>query len=415
MGRAGPALTSPSSQRWLGLRFVSIYFWTFWLQCIMGTFLFLYLRRRGFTGTDIGILGATSALTGLLVTPLIGIRFDSSHNRPRFLAGLAVGCGLAFISYSLPLGPRQLIPSAVLLAAFWLPIIPLTDSLAFSKDVLSAAPQGYGGYRRWGSIGFAVAGVAVGALAKTVGLKAIFPAYFACALICAALSLGIPRGAIPAGDKTLKLGAVLDLLRIRRFRLFLGIMLLSFAGSSACFSFRAIYLDSIGVPESVIGALYVLPIAAEVVCFSYARHLAERFGPMPLIAAGLSLSTARWWILSFMSYSPFLFLTEILHGVSFAVFYPAALSLIGGTVPARLRGTAQILFFSSALALGGTVGSYLGGRLFDFAGMLYVLRVMGSMPVVAGLLHLMSARIGAGRLKPAIAPEEPPAGETAQN
>lgn len=381
----------------------------------MGTFLFLYLRRRGFTGTDIGILGATSALTGLMITPLIGVRFDSSHHRPRFLAGLAVSCGLAFVAYSLPLGPRQFVPIAVILAASWLPLIPLTDSLAFSKDVLGAAPRGYGGYRRWGSIGFATAGVVVGALAKAFGLRIIFPAYLTCALICAYLSLGIPRAAIPAGDKTLKLGAVLDLLRIAEFRRFLIIMLLSFAGGSACFSFRAIYLDSIGVPESVIGALYVLPIAAEVVCFSYARSLSERFGAMPLIAVGLSLSTARWWILSFMSYSPLLFVTETLHGISFAVFYPAALTFIGRTVPTRLRGTAQILFFSSALSLGGTAGAYLGGRIFDLAGMLYILRIMGSLPAVAGILQLLFARSGASPAKPPIALEEPPAGETAQN
>jgi PPP family 3-phenylpropionic acid transporter len=248
-----------------------------------------------------------------------------------------------------------------------------------------------------------------------LGLAAIFPSYGACALGVAWLATGIPRTAIPAGDKTLRPGAVLDLLRIPQYRRFLMIYLVSSAGSSACFTFRAIYLASLGVPETAIGALYILPIAAEVLCFSYSQKMLERFGPIALIAAGPCFAAARWWLLSYMKYSPLLFVTEILHGLSFAVFYAGALAFVMQAVPVRLRGTAQVLFFSSTMALGRAIGAFAGGRMFDLLGMIAVLRIGGSLPAVAAFLHILSARSGAYQLKEAIPPVAEAPAETAQN
>lgn len=378
--------------RKLELRFINLYFWMFWLQCIHGTYLNLFLKRQGFSGTDIGITTSVFALTGVLVTPFIGLKFDRSSNRPAFLVGLTLLAGISFTAYSQASSLAHLIPMAAVLGAGWLALIPLLDSLTFSKAVTSAARHGYGGYRRWGSLGFAVAGLVVGFLAWKLGLWVIFPCFLACTLIIASLATGIPLQAIPAGDRTLKLSAVLDLLRLPNFRMFLLTLLLAATGSSACWSFRAIYLDSIGVPELAIGALWILPIMAEVGCFTLARPLVERWGTGVLITAGLLVGTVRWWLLSFMTYSPWLFITETLHGVSFALFYAAAVTFVQREVPERLRGTAQVMFFSTIMGLGASLGAFLGGRMYDEVGMLPVLRIAGSLGGLAGVLQMLLVR-----------------------
>ena len=106
------------SPRKLELRFIRLYFWLFWLQCIYHTYLNLYLKRQGFTGTDIGVMGAAVALTGVLVMPFLGVKFDASNKRPAFLAGLAVLAGMAFCGFSRVPSLAVLVPLAVMLALF---------------------------------------------------------------------------------------------------------------------------------------------------------------------------------------------------------------------------------------------------------------------------------------------------------
>ena len=49
--------TAPREGRSLELRFIQLYFWMYWLLCINGTYLNLYLKREaGLTGTQIGVV-----------------------------------------------------------------------------------------------------------------------------------------------------------------------------------------------------------------------------------------------------------------------------------------------------------------------------------------------------------------------
>lgn len=379
---------SGDSRRGIELRFILIYFWTYWMQCIHGTFLNLSLRLRHFSGTDIGLLGAVSALTGVFVTPLVGVRFDMSNNRPRFLTGLTLLCTVAFLAFRFMPSVHYLIPVAVLLAVGWQSLVPLLDSMTLSRAITGAAKHGYGGYRRWGAVGFAVAGVAVGAMVSWRGIGWIFPSYATCALVVAALVWRIPPGISRPGDRTLGTSDILDLLRLPNFRRFLIYTLIGSIGSSGCFAFRSIHLDAIGVPGFAIGLLWVLPIAAEVLCFTAAQSLLRRWGTGPLILAGRLTGAARWWLLSVVPYSPWLFLTETLHGPSFSLFYPAALKFVHSEVPSRLRGTAQVLFFTSTMGLGSSIGAFVAGRLYDLAGMRPVLWIGGAVLAVAGILQV---------------------------
>jgi len=397
-----------SATRGLELKFINLYFWVFWLQCIPGTYLNLFFKRHGLSGTEIGILGAAASVVGVLVTPFIGVKFDCSPRRPAFLARLALIAGVSFALYAFPRSLPLILPLALVLSASWGPLIPLLDSLTLSKVVTAASRHGYGGYRRWGSLGFAVGALVVGFLAGRVGLGIICPAYLACALVVAWLARGIPREAAPPAREEIKLTAVGDLLRIKPFRTFLLVILFSYAGNSGCWTFRTIYLDSIGVPEAAIGALWLLPIMAEVACFSFARRLIEKYGTTKLMSAGILLGVMRWWLLSVQGWTPLLFVTEILHGLSFAVFYPSAVAFVSSVVPARLRGTAQIMYFSSTAGLGGAAGSFIAGRIFDVLGVKPVLWIGGALGVVTSILILALVKPAEGTRG---APVSPPVAE----
>ena len=387
-----------SSSRKLELRFIQLYFWMYWMLFINGTYLNLFLKREvGLTGTQIGMLAGTLSISSMLLTPLIGIRFDHSKHRPAFLAALALLAGAAFCTYSTPVPWWALLPVAVVFACGWPPIIPLVDTIASSEHVTSASKRGYGGYRRWGTVGFAAAGAMAGQLTGWWGIRAIFPAYAACAVAVAWLLRGIPDRAAAGHHAIEESGRiphprdVLELLRMPNFRRFLAVVLFSTIGSVACYQFRAIYLSSIGLSDTAIGRLTLLIIPGEVVCFTYAARWQRRFGTGPLVMTGLILAGIRWISLGYVRI-PALYAVELLHGIGFAMYQPAAIAFVQREAPPRLRGTAQILFFSTAAGLGGAVGSMIAGRIYDALGMRAVLWWGGSLLIIGGLLQLLLVR-----------------------
>ena len=399
--------------RSLELRFIQLYFWIYWLQCINGTYLNLYLNKvSGFSGTQIGILSGVFSASGVVLSPLIGIRFDGSRKRPAFLAVLALLTGAAFCVYAAPVPWYAFLPVAVAFACGWIPLVPLMDSTASTELVSGASRLGYGGYRRWGTVGFALAGGVAGQLTGWWGLWTVFPAFAACALMVAWQARGIPehvtthRASGSAGRNSPRVpdpSAVLHLLRMPNFRNFLGVVLLASVGAGACYTFRAIYLSEIGLSNRAIGTLWLLIVPGEVVCFSCASAWRERWGTGPLVTFGLVTAGVRWVLLSFVNV-PVLYLVELLHGIGFAVYYPAAVAFVQREVPPHLRGTAQVLFFSTAAGIGTALGAAGAGRMYDLVGMRPVLWFGGGLQILGGILqfllvrhHPSTAGAGAGR------------------
>jgi len=394
-----PVPNRTAESRSLESKFIHLYFWVYWLQCLNGTWLNLYLNRiTGFSNTQIGILSSIFMMSGVFLTPLIGIRFDASRRRPAFLAGLALLAGVSFCLYAFPVPWPVLIPVAVAFACGWMPLVPLMDTIANMEHVLGATKHGYGGYRRWGTVGFALAGVLSGQLTKAAGLWSVFPAYLACALAVAWFAYSIPahQAAHPseAASKTTRVpdpSAVLDLLRLPNFRRFLAVVLLASIGSSACYTFRSIYLSSIGLSDETIGWLWLLIIPGEVICFTWAARWMKRWGTGPLVMFGLVVAGLRWILLSFAR-PPWLYGVEVLHGIGFAVYFPAAVAFVQAEAPPRLRGTAQVLFFSTAAGIGNALGSAAAGRISDVFGMQHVLWLGGGLQVAGGFLQVLLVR-----------------------
>ena len=389
-------MTDTGETRSLELRFIQIYLWTYCLQNINGTYLNLYLKKAaGFTGTQIGILSGVLFAAGIFLTPLIGLRFDHSRRRQAFISWLAVLAGASFCAYALPVPWYALVPVGVVFACGWLPVVPLTDSLANTPEVTAASPRGYGGYRRWGTIGFSAAGALAGWLTGMVGLWSFFPLYAFCALVVAFFVRGIPdrvaAGQHLPSSRVPHPRDILDLLRQENFRRFLGIVLIASMGSSACYTFRSIYLSSIGISDSLIGYMWLLIVPGELVCFTFAARWRARWGAGPLVTTGIVIQGVRWILLSFVNV-PLLFAVEMLHGVGFAVYWPAAVNFVQTEAPPRLRGTAQIIFFSTAAGIGNAIGAAVGGRIFDVYGPKPVLWFGGTLFIIAGIMQALFVR-----------------------
>ncbi|HSS37148.1 MAG TPA: MFS transporter [Polyangia bacterium] len=93
-------------------------------------------------------------------------------------------------------------------------------------------------------------------------------------------------------------------------------------------------------------------------------------------------------------------LLQLFHGMTFGIFWSAAIELIAATVPPSLRATGNALLVM-AINLGGAVGNLGTGALYDAAGprVLFMMAAAGQMLPLAVVLRARRAGTDLSRLR----------------
>jgi MFS transporter, PPP family, 3-phenylpropionic acid transporter len=273
------------------------------------------------------------------------------------------------LGYDLVRGFAALLLITVAHATATGPLGPLPDAMAvlaarWAETAGPAAPQSrlrgvridYGIVRGAGALGFiagtAIAGPAIaaaGALAVVLWLNA---GLFA---LAAGVALVVPlapyaAGRIPMWPQDLdavpggRLRALLGIPAFRRLLLVSGLV----QGSHAFYTaFGTLRWQAAGLAPGMIGLLWTVSVAAEVVVFFvFGRPLLARFGPSGLCALSALAGALRWGVMAKTAWLPAMLLVQPLHGLTFAAQHLAAMAFLGKLVPQRLAATAQSAYAS---------------------------------------------------------------------
>jgi PPP family 3-phenylpropionic acid transporter len=130
--------------------------------------------------------------------------------------------------------------------------------------------------------------------------------------------------------------------------------------------FFSLYLDSLGYSKTMIGLLWAVSVAVEVVWFFTQSRWLPR---MPLTAWLVACSavmllrmglTVAWadvlWVL---------LLAQTLHAITFATHHTVSIALISQHFSGRLRGRGQALYTVVAYGFPGVLGALLGGIISE--------------------------------------------------
>ena len=137
----------------------------------------LYLQRVGLSGTQVGIVLAVLPLARMLSQPIWGLLGDIYRLRRVILSGTCFGSALAALALDRSESFAWLLAVTITLAILNGPIGPFCDALALEYIERAPGPQEYGMLRLWGSIGFAVASLAIGALVIGESVRSIVYLY----------------------------------------------------------------------------------------------------------------------------------------------------------------------------------------------------------------------------------------------
>lgn len=328
---------------------------------ILLPFLPLLLKTRGLDSSQIGILLAIGPFISMLVQSPWGYLSDRLQTvRKIIIIQITAAFLLSLFLFNLH-SFYSLIPVMILFYAFAWPPIPLLDCLMLAT--VKETEDSYGSYRLYGSIGFALTALMAGAILSVVGIERVnylYQGILLISLLMAFLVHDVQSSRKPTSPLKLRKLITRPVLLI-----FLLVIALISMTNKANESFMGIFISEIGGAESEVGWAWTVGTLSEVPIFAMSGLLLARFNELTLLALAAAIYSIRWLLFATTSDPNIIILVQLLHGLTYGLFYLSAVSYVSKIVPPELLATGQGLFYTFAGGVAGVTGSLIGGFILD--------------------------------------------------
>lgn len=353
------------------------YFLFFFAVAAYVPFRNLYFDAAGFTGAELGLIGAVGSVMGILTAPLLGLISDAAKDY-RSLIKLSVILsafvinGFLFTDYLWPILLTQ-----VVMAIFSAPLMPIVDAVAVEQ-----APNynyTYGQVRLWGAAGWTVMMVIAGYVFNKIGYTYIFPAY-------TILSLGLffivgrfPKLNRPKHTRQHVREGAKILIKNRSFIAFVSICMLMSTLITINEAFLPIYYKKLNYPLEFVTWNFAVAALVEIPMFVLVSKLIKRYSLILFMIIGMFTYSIKYFIMGFAPEVAWLIALQVLDGIALVCTLSAAIEVVNLIAPANVKATAQTLYGAIAGfgGIGGIVGNLVGGKMMDVYEPTVLFMVMG--------------------------------------
>lgn len=360
--------------------------WYFFYFAFIGAFapyFTLYLQSLAFSAREIGLLMAAGPVMRMLAPAFWGWLSDKSGRRAPIVRQSAVLTSAAFAVFFVAEGFWPVLAGIALTFFFWTAAHPLVEALTL--DHLRGRTEEYGRIRLWGSVGFVVSVLGVGALLDRTPLPALLWACFGLLLGVFACALVLRDGGaqpVVRNAPSLRLG----LRRPEVLALFAACFFMS-AAHGPLYVFFSIHLVDHGYGKTLVGALWSLGVVAEIVVFMYLPQLMRRWSLRAILLGSFALAVLRFLLIGWMVESVALLLAaQVMHGATFGAYHAAAVAALNRWFPSQQQGRVQALYGSISFGAGGMLGNAFSGEAWTALGAGWTYTMGAAFAAVGGWL-----------------------------
>jgi PPP family 3-phenylpropionic acid transporter len=341
--------------------------WYFFYFAFVGAFapyFTLYLQDIGQSAWEIGVLMSVPQVMRLLAPNLWGWLADHSGNRTAIVRLAAACSALGFAGFFFTQDFALMLAAMALVWFFWSAALPLVE--AMTLDRLAGRTERYGSIRLWGSVGFIVSVLAIGALLDHLPADAIL---WACLFILASVlasALALPETKVGAGGTAPPLGRAL--MRPEVLALLAACFFMSMA-HGPLYIFFSIHLVDHGYDKTAVGLYWSLGVLAEIGVFLYMPQLVRHVSLRTILLASFALAVLRFLLIGWGAASATVLLfAQILHGATFGAYHAASMAALTHWFPPQQQARMQGIYGSLSFGAGGMVGGLVSGQAWDSLG-----------------------------------------------
>jgi len=273
----------------------------------------------------------------------------------------------------------------VLFSAIYPMILPAVESGA--SILMQVEGIHYGKSRSFGSIGYTIALLLIGAATAIWTEQAILYIMIVGLTISTLFFMRPAPEALRLNpvqeDNTKQTINFKSLFTSKGFAIVLLLAILLQGAHASYYNFGFIFLDNLGVNGIYIGIILNIAVLFEILFFTRADRLLSKVKVSTMfLIAGIG-STARWILIALFPYISVFIGTQILHALSFGVAHFAFIKFISQKLPNDQIPTAQGMYAAFAMSLSTAILTFLGGYLYDISPQLAFLgMVICSIPAI---------------------------------
>ena len=355
-----------NNQRWLSMSFLAFFFtwgiflpyWTGWLTI-----------EKGLTVTAASIIMGTGMMARSFSTLLLFPFLTKRIALIRVMKWLSIAALVLAFLYIPSSSFTSLLIITVLFSIAYPIILPTVESGA--SLLMRTERIHYGKSRSFGSIGYMIALLLVGAATAIWDERAIL---YLMIFGLAAISLFSTRSSPdvlrqdPGKIAHQKRGTEFkELLSSKPFVVILMLAILLQGAHASYYNYGYIFLDDLGVNSFYIGLILNVAILLEIVFFTQAdKLLANMKVSTMFLIAGIG-STMRWILIFLFPFTSVFIATQLFHAFSFGVAHFAFIRYISEKVPTNLIPAAQGMYAAFAMSLSIAILTLFGGQLYDIS------------------------------------------------
>ncbi len=320
---------------------------------------------RGLTGIQTSVVLSITPLMMFLVQPLTGTLADRFGFRKILLLASTLSA-FSYLGYLMQGGFLWLMAVTIVMSVFYNTIQPVFDSLSLQLAAKDPAFS-YGTLRVAGALGWAVTGIITGKVIDGSQIGMVFVISFISMAGVALLTLFLPKQDVILPSESAGYTGSTQLLKNKQLLFLLLAVVLISTGGTAIWNFYSLYMKGNGASATLVGYGLSLQGLCELPFFYFSARIMLRFGTrMTLILTVLVLSL-RLLLYAFVSKPEMAIPIELLHGISWSLFWVACVEYVSKLVDAKWMATGQSLLYAAYYGLGAIAGNYWTGFLADKA------------------------------------------------
>jgi PPP family 3-phenylpropionic acid transporter len=346
-------------------RLSGFYFFYFAALGAIVPYFSVYLRSIGFNATRIGELMALIMISRIIAPTIWG--WIADHRGQRMIVVRMAALLSAVVFAGVFVGTRFWWLALVMLgfSFFWNATLPQVEAATMSH--LGGRASQYARVRLWGSIGFIVSVVGLGSLFDFVDPWWLLPIVMVLLIFIWVSSLMVPDREM--GVESEHHGPLREVLFRPEVFAFLFACFLMQASHGPYYTFYTIYLSDHGYSKTLIGWLWALGVVCEIGVFILLHKVQSRISLRQIMLVSCILAAARWFLIGyFPDYLMILLLAQVLHAVTFGAYHAAAIETVHNFFRGRHQTRGQAIYGSISFGLGGALGSFYAGYIWDSSG-----------------------------------------------
>ncbi len=352
----------------------------------------------------IGLIFFVMPLVSLIANIPAGVLADKFQSGKRLITLFCFGVSIFALmiglagedlarTWSIHLKFTYIFVLLLFLNAFFYPIMPTLDAETLLFLNRHSRREYYGAYRVWGTYGWSVSSILMGALLFFIRHDPMI--FYGAALAFAALGFASWSG-IESRPAAAPIIIPWDhLKKDTLFRRFLLFIFLHGVVTTSSFTYVGYFFDDVMKSPMEIGFVLGTWALFEIPVMTFSRKLIDRFGNRLLIVSGLLLSGIRLILFSlFTPETPFAwkFAAALLHGPGFGLSQLGIIDFVDRQAHPAMRAIYLNISTVARMSLASALGGILGSFLIDWQGGAFLMLFCGWVTIAMILFFVFFVR-----------------------